>query len=214
MNEDSQEVERKESITQISSSEFNKEVLVMPAEGGHMGLNIFESDHQFDQKLQQLVREKLKKEFNFLSQELLYCGQGIPIIYQVLNQIEKTGNTKTPGGKEIFEMAIQGDPISVKTYEKFLEYLGMSVFTVCNLYMNKDNVVLVGNIINSVYRKLYKGREKEFWERMSKRLLGKSHFTEMYKRMKIFVYKDKDLMGINGIFNYLYLHHIRSQMAH
>ena len=186
----------------------------MPAEGGHMGLNIFSSKDQFDLKLQNLVRLKLKKDFNFVSQELLYCGQGIPLMFQVLNTIEQNGDASTPNGKTIVEMALQKHPIAVRTIEKFLEYLGMSIFTVCNLYLNKDNVVLVGNIINSIYREVYAGREQLFWQNLSKRLLAKSHFVDIYKRIKIFVYKDRDLMGINGIFNYLYLHHIRSQMAH
>ena len=195
--------------TPIDCSVFEKDVLVMPSEGGHVGFPFFESGDNFDLEFQKFVKEQKDIDFSYISQELLYCGQGIPLIYQFINKIKKTGNDSKPTGKQIFGLAMSNDAIALETFDKFLEYLGISIYTISVMYVNHDKFVLMGNIINSVYRKLYKNDKKKFWSKISKRLLAKTHFTQMLKKLKIYVYDDSDVMGINGIFNYLYLNHIK-----
>ena len=160
--------------TQIEASVFNKNVLVMPSEGGHVGFPFFESEDNFDIEFQNYVKEQKGINFNFVSQELIYCGQGIPFLYQFINLRQKTGNTSKPTGKEIFTMAMNKDPVSMQTFDKFLEYLGISIYTISVMFVNKDRFVLIGTIINSLYHKLYKKERKKFWSLISKRLLAKT----------------------------------------
>ena len=195
--------------TQIDCGVFERDVLVMPSEGGHVGFPFFTSPDSFDLEFQKFVKKKKKVDFNYVSSELIYCGQGVPLLYQFINQLEGNGNESKPSGKEIFELAMQGDSVAKKTYEKFLEYLGVSVYTLSVMFVNKDRMVLSGPIVNSVYHKLYKKEKKKFWALLSKRLLAKGHFTEMLKKQRLFVFNDRDVICINVIFNYLYFNHIK-----
>lgn len=201
--------EDEELKTQIDESVFDKNVLVMPSEGGHVGFPFYESEDNFDIGFQKFVKEKQGVDFNYLSQEAIYCGKSIHLLYQFINLVDKTGVTSTPSSKEIFEMALQKEPSAVRTFEKFLEYLGVSIFTVNVMFANQDKLILMGNIINKVYRQLYKKNKKKFWALISKRFLAKTHFTQMFRKLKIYIYDDQDVMGIYGIFNYLYLNHIK-----
>ena len=163
----------------IKSEVFDQNVFVMPSEGGHVAFPFFESKDNFDMDFQKFVKKQKGIDFSFLSQELIYCGQGVPFLFQFINLLRKTGDISKPNGKEIFDMAMNGNEIAVATYEKFLEYLGISMYAVSVMYAKVDNFVLVGNIINGVYRKLYKNKKPRFWELVSKRLLFKSHFKKM-----------------------------------
>lgn len=203
------ESEKGEIKMSIDSEFLKKQLLVIPSEGGNMGFAFFDSENDFDLEFQKFVKEKYGYEYNFLTQEFIYCGKSIHLLYQFINKVDNTGITATPTSKEIFELALQKEPSAVRTYEKFLEYLGASIFSMNVTFVNQDKLILIGNIINKVYRVLYKKNKKKFWALIAKRLLAKSHFTQMLRKLKIYIYDDQDVMGIKGIFNFIYLKHIK-----
>lgn len=94
-----------------------------------------------------------KKHFNLgnehISAEWLFCGQGIPILYDFYSTKEGVHKETKMTAKEIFS-TIDTDPISKKSFDHFLTMLGTCMSHLSSAFLPDDGVFLSGGILRYV----------------------------------------------------------------
>lgn len=94
-----------------------------------------------------------KKHFNLgnehISAEWLFCGQGIPILYDFYSIKEGVHKETKMTAKEIFSK-IDTDPISKKSFDHFLTMLGTCMSHLSSAFLPDDGVFLSGGILRYV----------------------------------------------------------------
>lgn len=162
----------------------------------------------FDQnqfEFEQFAKKKFHLTNEFISAEWLFCGLGIPLIYEYYCQKEGKPHDKPVTGEDAFTK-IDTDPIARKTFEHFLRMLGTCLAHLSAAFLPDEGIFLCGRILSSVIEYI-----KEDTANPAKSILISS-FTNnkcvgpYLQTVPIFFTPEIDL-GLKGCWNFLQLFH-------
>lgn len=175
---------------------------MLSSEGGHIGLSSFD-ENQFE--FEQFAKKKFNLTNEIISAEWLFCGLGIPIIYEFYAIKQAKTLEKPISGEDIFT-SIETDPLSRKTFEHFLKLLGTCLAHLSAAFLPDDGIFLCGRILTSVIKYI-----KEDTANPAKSILITS-FTNnkcvgsYLQTVPIFFTPEIDL-GLKGCWHFLQLLH-------
>lgn len=125
---------------------------VLSSEGGHIGLSAF-NELQFE--FEQFAKSKFGVTEGLISAEWLFCGLGIPIIYEFFAKKHGKEVTQPLQGSEVFA-AIDTDPIAKAAFDHFLRIFGTCLAHLSASFLPDDGIFLCGNIVSSIIERIKK----------------------------------------------------------
>lgn len=94
-------------------------------------------------RLIKFIKKKLKLT-GFVSMESIFCGRGLPLIYQFL-MIEEGLEDKIDdiSGKEIVRRAtVEQDPVCLKVVDYFMYFLGLALCSLSSITLPRQGIIL------------------------------------------------------------------------
>lgn len=175
---------------------------MLSSEGGHLGLASWDQE-QFE--LEQFAKKKFGIGEGYISAEWLFCGLGIPVIYEYL--LTKSGKTleKPVIGEEVFTK-IDSDPIAKRTFEIFLRLLGTCLAHLSAVLLPDEGVFVCGSIVSSVIEYIKKDVANPQASILISAFTANKCVGSYLKTVPIVFTPEVDL-GLKGCWNFLQIHH-------
>lgn len=175
-----------------------KEV-VLSSEGGHISLSSFD-EVQFE--YQEFAKKRLGlSKYELISAEALFCGRGIPNLYEFHSLREGITPQRKMLGEEIFAK-IDSDPIAKKAFEHFLRMLGTCLSHLASAFLPDDGIYLSGTILSSVVKHLQKDVENPETSHLITSFENNSCLAPYLKQIPI-LFSPEPNLGIKGCLNLL-----------
>jgi glucokinase len=196
-------------VVSIAGASKKETFRVLPCEGGHICIAPC-NEEEWD--LIRYLQHRMEiDEHGLFSQELLFCGRGIPYIFEYL-KAKSTGKHKdyNLNSKQVFELIMKPEHSDIKdSFKQVLSrFIGRSFDTLCKIYLPTGGRLIVGGIIYHFFVEFFDSHKEKFLEALAHSMFSDPEFGEVInKKVEILLYSnDTDEFAVHGALNHLYLH--------
>jgi glucokinase len=141
----------------------------------------------------------------FISAEWLFCGKGIPLLYEFYSLKEGKILEKPVLGEEVFKN-IETDPISRKSFEHFLRILGTCLAHLAVAFLPDEGIFLCGTILKSVIKHIQKDTSDPAHSLLISSFINNKCAGPYLQTVPIFFTPEVDL-GLKGCWHFLQILH-------
>lgn len=175
-------------------------VQVLSSEGGHIGLSAFD-EQQFE--FEQFAKSKFGVSEGLISAEWLFCGLGIPIIYEFHSKKHGKEVGQPLQGPEIFAR-IDTDPVAKLTFEHFLKMFGTCLAHLSAGFLPDDGIFLCGTIVSSAIERIKQDTSDPAKSLLLRAFVSNKCIGPYLENVSIVFTPEEDL-GLKGCFEFLNL---------
>lgn len=153
-------------------------------------------------EFEQFVKKKLGfKEDQIVSAELLFCGVGIPLLYE-FHLLQAGKSLEKPVlGEDVFGK-IDSDAISKKCFDHFLQLLGTCLAHLSAVALPDDGIYLCGSILTAVLPHIMKDIQVPSKSILIKSFTNSKAIGSYLETIPIFFTPEIDL-GLKGCWSFL-----------
>lgn len=173
---------------------------VLSSEGGHIGLSAFD-ETQFE--FEKFAKSKFGVTNQLISAEWLFCGLGIPIIYEFHSNKHGKTLTEPVQGAEVFAR-IDTDPIAKLAFEHFLRMFGTCLAHLSAAFLPDDGIFLCGTIVSSLIQRIQKDTSDPKTSLLLSSFVNNKCIGPYLENVSIVFTPEEDL-GLKGCWEFLNL---------
>lgn len=173
---------------------------MLSSEGGHIGLASVDP-LQFE--FEQFSKKKFGLTNEIISAEWLFCGKGIPHLYEFYSMREGRTMDKPLAGEQVFAL-IETDPVARQCFQHFLKMLGTCLAHFTAAFLPDNGIFLSGTILSSVIKHI----QADVADQSTSILINAFHnnicLRGYLQTVPLYFTPEEDL-GLKGCWNFLQL---------
>lgn len=200
-------------VCQIFSLENPSKVRICGSESGHLPLGA-STEAEFE--YEEYVRESLGvEEFNYVGQEYLFSGRGIPLLYKFLyKKYRDESYTEHLTGKDVMNKLNDDDELRPIFLSWFCRILGRALGNLIKVFLPKGGRVLLGGLIYKIFQFFYKGNGQSFLTAIKEYWYTDEPFFDAYDSVSLYLYSNEnDVFAVEGAINYVLLTYFGSALT-
>lgn len=195
-------------VVSIAGANKKETFRVLPSEGGHICISPCNLE---EWELIKYLQQRMEiNEHGLFSQELLFCGRGIPYIFEYL-KAKSTGKHKDYNfnSKEVFEQLRKPENADIKDslVRVLARFIGRSFDSLCKIYLPTGGRLIVGGIIYHFFIEFFDSNKEKFLEALAPSMFSDPDFGDIIRnKVEISIYSnDTDEFAAYGALNHIYL---------
>ena len=200
-------------VCSIFSLENSAKVKICGTESGHLPLGaVTEEEFEYEE----FVRENVGVEdFNYVGQEYLFSGRGIPLLYKFLyKRYRQESYTEHLTGKDVMNKLKDDDELRPIFLRWFCKIVGRSLSNLIKIFLPKGGRVLLGGLIYKVFQYFYKGNGQTFLSAIKEYWYTEEPFFDAYDSVSLYLYSNEnDVFAVEGAINYVLLTYFGSALT-
>lgn len=192
-------------VCSIFSLENPTKVRICGSECGHLPLGA-STEAEFE--YEEFVRRSIGVEdFNYVGQEYLFGGKGIPLLYKFLyKRYRGESYTEHINGKDVMNKLKDDDELRPIFLRWFCRILGRSLGNLIKIFLPKGGRVLLGGLIYKIFQYFYKGNGQTFLTAIKEYWYTEEPFFDVYDSVSLYLYSNEnDVFAVEGAINYVLL---------